>query len=110
MKFAELKNLLEATGVPVAFFHFVESENNPLPEPPYILYLPTYSENYMADNQVYFPIQNFEIGLYTAKKDLTMESILEAVLNDNEIPFETTENFIDSEQLFQKIYEVRLIE
>jgi len=30
-------------------------------------------------------------------------------LNANEIPFGTTETFIESESLYQKIYEVRLL-
>jgi hypothetical protein len=58
---------------------------------------------------VYKSIQTVQIELYTDKKDLEAEAILEAALNDNQLPYQTTETFIDSEQLFQKIYEVRLI-
>jgi len=32
----------------------------------------------------------------------------EELLNENELPFYTSETFIDSEQIYQKIYEVRL--
>ncbi|MNW68804.1 hypothetical protein D3C74_476650 [compost metagenome] len=46
------------------------------------------------------------IELYTDKKDLTAERILENLLNENEIPYETFETWIESENLFQKIYEV----
>jgi hypothetical protein len=108
MNIEELKAILDTTGFPVAYSHFVESENNPLPQTPFIVYLCTYSSNISADNTTYFPMQNVQIELYTDKKDPMAESIVEAVLNANEIPFATTESFIESENMFQKIYEMRL--
>jgi hypothetical protein len=108
MNLIELKTILEATGFPVAYSHFTESENEPLPKPPFIVYLAAYSSNFMADNKVHIPIENVQIELYTTKKDLNAEAIVEAVLNENEIPYATTSAFIESEQIYQKIYEVRL--
>lgn len=104
MTLVELKRLLDATGFPVAYSHFNDTKPTP-----YICYLVTYSSNFHADNKVHKQIQNVDIELYTNKKDLHVESILEAILNENEIPYDTTETFIESEKLFQKIYEVRLI-
>jgi hypothetical protein len=109
MTLVELKQILSTTGYPVTYSHFTETENNPIPEPPYITYLVAYSPNFIADNKVYKKISNIQIELYTAKKDLAAESKLEAVLDNNEIPYDSTETFIESENLFQKIYEVRLI-
>lgn len=109
MTLEELAVILQATGFPVAYSHFIESENNPLPEPPFICYLVTYSNHFYADDQVYKSNDNVQIELYTDKKDLVAEGIVESVLNDNELPFVTTETYVDSEQMFQKIYEVRLL-
>lgn len=109
MTLAELKNILEATGYPVAYSHFIESENEALPAPPFITYLAVFSSNFSADNTIYKSVQVVQIELYTNRKDLNAESKVEAALNQNELPFSTTETFIDTEQLFQKIYEVRLI-
>jgi hypothetical protein len=108
MNLAELKNILEATGYPVAYLRFYETENEPLPEPPFIVYLVAYSSNMMADNQVHLEIQNVQIELYTDKKDLIAENKVATVLNENELPYQTTETFIETENLYQKIYEVRL--
>jgi hypothetical protein len=108
MTLSELNLILQATGFPVAYSHFVESDNEPLPAPPFITYLVVYSSNFSADNVTYKQFQNIQIELYTDRKDLEAEAIVEAVLNENEIPFDTTESYIESEQLFQKIYEVRL--
>lgn len=105
----DLKVILDATGLPVAYSHFVDSENNPLPEPPFICYLCTSSANILADNIVHKKIDNVQVELYTNKKDLAAENLVEAALNEAELPWASTEIFIDSEQLFQKIYEVRVM-
>lgn len=109
MTLVELKKILEAAGFPVAYSHFVETTNEPLPTPPFICYLCTFSANFAADDSVYYPAQNVQIELYTDEKDLEAESRVESVLTANNIPFGTTESFIESESLYQKIYEVRVL-
>ena len=105
----ELCTILKATGYPVAYSHFISSPKTPLPVPPYITYLSAYSSNLKADNKVYKKIDNFQIELYTKAKDSVSEKKLEDLLDANEIAYDSVENWIDSENLFQKIYEVRLI-
>lgn len=104
MTLAELNQLLKQTGYPVAYSHF----NSPK-EAPFITYLEAFSNNSFADNKVYRKVKNVQVELYTNYKDLTAESTLETILDANEIPYETTETFIESEQLFQKIYEIGVI-
>jgi len=109
MTLVELKKILDAVGYPVAYSHFNANTSNPVPEPPYICYLVDGNPNFIADNKVYHKMSDVTIELYTTKKDLVVESALESLLDENEIPYESYGTFIDSEQLFQKIYEVRLI-
>lgn len=108
MNLIELKTILEATGYPVAYLRFYETEDQPLPQPPFIVFISAYSSNFMADNLVYKEINNIQIELYTDKKDLDAENKLATILNENELPYSTSETFIESENLYQKIYEVRL--
>ncbi|MEJ9111488.1 hypothetical protein LAV76_01815 [Bacillus paramobilis] len=109
MTLGELTKILEATGFPVAYSHFTATPGNPVPKPPYICFLVDGSANLMADNKVYHKINDLNIELYTIKKDLVAESKLEKVLDDHEIPYEAFGTFIESEKLFQKFYETRLI-
>lgn len=109
MTLNEIYTILKATGFPVAYSHFTATNNTPLPSPSYITYLSAYSSNFKADNKVYHKIDNLQIELYTSKKDLISEKNLEDILDANEISYESTEAWIDSEKIFQKIYEVRLI-
>ena len=106
---SELYTILKATGFPVAYSHFTGTTTTPLPTPPYICYLSAYSSNLKADNKVYKKIDNLQIELYTTKKDLAAEKKLEDLLDQNEIAYDSTETWLESEQLFQKIYEMRLI-
>lgn len=109
MTLSDIYTILKATGYPVAYSHFTATTNTPLPSPPYIVYLSVYSSNLKADDRVYAKIDNLQIELYTNKKDLTAEKKLEDILDNNDIAYESTETWIDSEQLLQKLYEVRLI-
>ena len=109
MTLNDIYTILKATGYPVAYSHFTGTTTTPLPTPPYITYLSAYSSNLKADNRVYRKIDNLQIELYTNKKDLVVEKKLEDLLDTNEITYDSTEVWIDSEKLFQKIYEVRLI-
>ncbi|PGK02539.1 hypothetical protein CN892_27305 [Bacillus anthracis] len=109
MTLGELTKILEATGYPVAYSHFTATPNNPVLAPPYICFLVDGSANLMADNKVYHKINDLNIELYTIKKDLIAESKLEKVLDDHDISYESYGTFIESEKLFQKIYETRLI-
>ncbi|MES9694267.1 hypothetical protein ABWK39_22765 [Bacillus toyonensis] len=109
MTLGELIKILEATGYPVAYSHFTATPGNQVPAPPYICFLADDSANLMADNKVYHKINDLNIELYATKKDLVAEAKLEKVLDDHEIPYESYGTFIESEKLFQKIYETRLI-
>ncbi|MCP3025415.1 hypothetical protein [Halobacillus sp. A5] len=109
MTLIELKAILDAAGYPVAYSHFTQTENNPVPDPPFITYLVDSSSNLFADNKVHQKINNVQIELYTDYKDLEAEEKLEDLLDENEIPYETLEEWIETEQMYQKIYETRMI-
>ncbi len=68
MTLGELTKILEATGYPVAYSHFIATPGKPVPAPPYICILVDGSANLMADNKVYHKIDDANIELYTTKK------------------------------------------
>ena len=103
---ASLKALLKTTGLPVAYHHFFVDENNPPPKPPYIVFLLSYSSNFGADDKVYNAEKNFQVELYTIKKDPASEKLIEDLFNGNDIYFEKAETYIDSEGLYQVLYEI----
>lgn len=96
-----LKTLLESTGMKVAYHSFTAP-----PPPPYLLYLFDNSDNLGADNKVYHKDNSWNIELYTKKKDPAAEAKVEAVLDAAEIYWEKTETYLQSEGLFEVLYEI----
>lgn len=78
---SNLKNILGQLDIPIAYSHF-----NTATELPYLVFYETGSDNVFADNKVYQECISVEIELYTQYKDITLESQLKTLLNDNEIP------------------------
>lgn len=108
MTLVELKQILEQTGYPVAYYQFHVDENNPAPETPFIVYLVDYSDNRFADNKIHTKVNNILIELYTDKKDLEVEKTLEDILDQHDICWNVDEIYIDSEKLFQRIYQTTI--
>lgn len=66
-------------------------------------------DNFKADNLVYCEKWNFRLDLYTVKKDLTIESEIKELLNSNGIAWNKTEQYIDSEQVWETEFEFEVL-
>ena len=98
----ELLAIIKEMGIPFAYDHFAEGES---PEPPFICYLLPGSDNFAADGRVYYKINEVRIELYTDTKDLSVEQKLEDVLDAHEIFYEKSETWIESEKLYEVLYQ-----
>lgn len=101
---AELYQELKSIGLPVTYHHFTTP-----PSLPYLVYLFLYSNDLIADNQNYQEISNFQVELYTNKKDLQSEALVESKLKALSMPYSKLETWIDTENLYQIMYEIQLI-
>lgn len=103
MTLEEIKTMLEATGIPVAYQSFPESAAPPLP---FICYLFSGSNNFAADGVVYYQTKDVKIELYTKFKDQSVEDKVEKALSS--VYWEKSETYIDSEQCYQIVYEIEV--
>ena len=101
MTVEQLAAMLQETGIPFAYDHFAEGES---PEPPFICYLLPGSDNFAADGQVYFKINEVRIELYTDKKDVSVEKQVEDALDDQGIFYNKSEVWISEERLYEVAY------
>ena len=101
MTMEELAAMLQKMEIPFAYDHFAEGES---PEPPFICYLLPGSDNFAADGMAYFKISEVRIELYTDRKDLAVERKVEDVLDGQEIFYDKTEVWIQSEKLYEVLY------
>lgn len=97
----ELLLMLGEMQIPFAYDHFAEGES---PDPPFICYLLPGSNNFSADGRVYYKISEVHIELYTDLKDLSVESAVEAVLDKYGIFYQKSEVWIESERLYEVLY------
>ena len=98
---AKMKELLESSGIPFAY-HIWRKPPSKLPWGVYRF--STTSEMY-ADGVLYHAVRRYQIELYTDTKEPLIEKMLEDTLTDNKIAFDKSETYIESEQLYQILYE-----
>nr|DAZ27966.1 MAG TPA: tail completion protein [Caudoviricetes sp.] len=100
-----IAELIKRMGLPFAYDHFAEGES---PAPPFICYLTPGSDNFAADGRAYYKINIVNIELYTDIKDPSVEQKVESVLDATGIFYDKTEVWIESEKLYEVLYQFEL--
>lgn len=100
-----IAELIKSMGLPFAYDHFAEGES---PSPPFICYLTPGSNNFAADGRAYYKINIVNIELYTDTKDPSVEQKVESVLDASGIFYDKTEVWIESEKLYEVLYQFEL--
>ena len=100
----QLAHLLEM-GLPFAYHHFAEGES---PAPPFLIFLSPGENTFSADNSMYFSFKMLDIELYTDVKNPELENQIEEVLKRHEIYYTKSEVWIESERLYEVLYETEV--
>ena len=101
----ELVRIVSGMGIPFAYDHFAEGES---PDPPFLCYLLPGSNNFSADGRVYYKIGRVNLELYTDRKDPEVEQKLEDALDAASLFYNKTEVWIDSEKLYEVLYQFEM--
>lgn len=106
MKLSEFAEILEKAGLPVTYKAFREGN---VPSLPYLVYFESLPSITGADNQASYKIRTVTVELAFERKDEELEERLEELWNGHKLFYDVQEeNFIESERLFVKSYEVYL--
>ena len=97
--------MMNEMKLPYAYHHFVEGES---PDPPFLVFLYPGSDNFAADGMVYFKVNRLNIELYTELKDVELEETVEAVLDKHGIFYEKSEVWIETENLYEVLYQTEV--
>ena len=103
MTHEEVMQMLAELKIPFAYDHFAEGES---PDPPFICLLFAGSDDFAADDVGYMEFSSLSIELYTDEKDPKLEDSVEAVLNSNEIFWNKSEVWIETEKLYEVLYQM----
>ena len=101
----KLMKIINEIGLPFAYSHFAEGES---PNPPFIVYLFQKNKHFGADGVVFYKNTQVDLELYTDKKDLKLEEKIEEILDREKIYYEKSEVWIESERLYEVLYEFTL--
>lgn len=105
MNLMEFKSELEKLDIPIQYRAFSVGQ---APELPYIIFYENDSDNVFADNSNWFDVLNVVCELYADEKDIELETKLQKLFYYNEIEYNSTETYIDSENMYLKAYDVQI--
>lgn len=105
MTLEDIKTILEATGLPVAYRAFPEGG---APALPFLCYYSPYTNNFAADGVAYAIINHISVELYTQVKDPATEGKVEAALTGAGIYWDKSETYLEDEKCFQILYEIEV--
>ena len=101
--------LLDSIELPYALNAFpTKSKSYTPPEPPFMCYIFTGSDNIGADNKVWKRVENVSIELYTDAKDPTQEAKIRNALDNAGIFYETTETNLPSDRLYMVVFSFQM--
>ena len=101
----EVMEMIGKMGLPFAYDHFMEGES---PDPPFVVFLYPNSSHFAADGREYFKASRLNIELYTDIKDVGLEERVEDILDGCGIFYEKNEVWIESEKLYEVLYEMEV--
>lgn len=105
MTYEQIHDMMQEMDLPFAYHHFAEGES---PNPPFLLFLSPGEHTFSADNNRYFSSKQLDIELYTDRKQPETERQVEAVLRRYHIFYQKSEQWIDSEQFYEVLYEMEV--
>ncbi len=106
MSFDDVMDLIRQMNLPFAYDHFNEGS---APALPFVIFRFPNSNNFSADGKVYQKIDVLNIELYSNKKDPLLETRIERILDAYELFYEKSETFIESEKMYQVLFEMEVV-
>ena len=105
MTYEQINEMMQEMELPFAYQHYAEGES---PAPPFLLFLSPGENTFSADNSMYFSFKMLDIELYTDVKNPELEKQVEQVLKCHKIYYTKSEIWIESEKLYEVLYETEV--
>lgn len=102
---AQVKEMLDEMKIEYRYHHF---ETEEAIEPPFLVWVIPNTKNFKADGKAYYSVKNLDIELYTDKKDISLEGRIEMVLDQHGIYWNKEEEYIESENMYEVLYEMEV--
>ena len=106
MTYADVSNMINAIGLPFAYYQFPEGTAQACP---FICFFFDSSNDLAADNTNYQRIRPLSIELYTDNKDFELEETVEAALNNAGLVFSREETWLDTERMYMVTFTTEVV-
>lgn len=90
----------EGVNIEITYDHFT----TPNHKPPFIIYFIEDVSTLKADDKVHSQENNFIVDLCVEVKNVELENKIEKLFNDNYLPYDKEEEYLDSERMYQIRY------
>ena len=96
----EIYLILQELEIPVAYDHFIKSQN-----PPFMAYRMVPADTFDADDKTYYKSNNFQIEIVTETHDVNILHQIEELLDTHNIPYTSDDEvWDDDEKIFHNYY------
>lgn len=106
MSYAEIAEMIEAVGLPWAYYQFKDDTKQ---APPFVVYYYPDSDDFFADDKNYQKIRDLIIELYTDEKDFALEATVENALMDAGLTYTRDEAYIDTERMHMVTFTAQVV-
>lgn len=106
MTYKEVSEMISRIGLPYAYYQF--PDNTEL-QPPFICFLFSDDNDFIAENTNYQPIRTLIVELYTDNKDFALEQTVEDALSNSGLVYSRDETYIDSEKMNMVTYTTEIL-
>ncbi len=105
MTYKDIAAMVKSFGLPYAYYQFEEGSGQ---QCPFVVFYYPNREDFIADGVNYVKKTILTIELYTDSKDFAAETNIEDVLEAHEMVYSKEETYIDSEKMFEVIYDMEV--
>lgn len=98
-----------SNSVPVAYYRFLNTPEQPAPAPPFICYFYPNSDDFFADDANYQSVAVLAIELYTNFKDLELEGQVESTLSAHELAWVKEEADLDDQRMHMTTWTTEVV-
>lgn len=105
MTYKGVAAMVKSFGLPYAYYQFEEGSGQ---QCPFVVFYYPNRDDFMADGVNYLKKATLTIELYTDSKDFSHEATIERILEAQELAYTKEETYIDSEKMFEVIYQMEV--
>lgn len=103
---SDVKLMIEAVGVPSAYYQFSARTKV---KPPFICFFYEGGSDELADDKNYTRIEQLYIELYSDTKDFALERAVEDALSEHGLVYRRESTYLDSERMHETIYTTEIL-